>query len=47
MWKLGAKYKDQPWEEIDEFDCAWEANRCMTEYILAYGEGWKFDLRKV
>jgi len=47
MWKLFAKYKGQSWEEIDEFDCAWEANRCMTEYILAYGSNFEFNLRKV
>ena len=46
MWKLFAKYKNEPWEEIDEFSCAWEANRCQSEYALAYGAGWIFKLEE-
>ena len=47
MWKLFAKYKNEPWEEIDEFSCVWEANRCQTEYVLAYGAGWTFKLEEI
>ena len=46
MWKLFAKYKNAPWEEVDEFSCAWEANRCQSEYALAYGAGWIFKLEE-
>lgn len=46
MYKIWGKYLDHPWEEIDEAETEKSANYLLGEYTLAYGRGWKLEIRK-
>ena len=46
MFKIMGKYRQMPWEEVDEAEDKDEADYLLKEYKLAYGEGWKLKIVK-
>ena len=46
MFKIVGKYKNNAWEELDSFDTYPEAIKMLSEYIMAYGQGWKIDIKR-
>ena len=40
MFVIKGKYGNEPIENIDEFDTEEEANVMLSEYKMAYGQGW-------
>jgi hypothetical protein len=45
MFKIKGIYQGRK-ETIDEFDDKREAERCLTEYRMAYGLGWDLWLEE-
>ncbi len=46
MYRIMGRYRNNSWEQIDEFDDRAEALNAMREYSIAFGPEWTMRLRK-
>ena len=46
MFEIRGKYREKPWETIDEFDTAEEARKMLLEYQMAFGPEWRLTVRR-
>lgn len=45
MKELWGQYRELPWELLDTEDENNSIEELLSEYSMAYGEGWRFEIR--